>query len=78
MNDLYTLLQVRDELEKNYEFAKQFESAKHQWSGLLAARNTIHRMIQSAPAPASPLLAAALPRRLIIAMGPPPLVQSTR
>ena len=48
MNDLYTLLQVRDELEKNYEFAKKFESAKHQWSGLLAARNTIHRMIQSA------------------------------
>ena len=48
MNDLYTLLQVRDEIEKNYEFAKQFESAKHQWSGLLAARNTIHRMIQSA------------------------------
>ena len=48
MNDLYTLMQVRDELEKNYEFAKKFESAKHQWSGLLAARNTIHRMIQSA------------------------------
>jgi len=46
MNDLYTLLQVRDELEKNYEFAKKFESAKHQWSGLLAARNMIHRMIQ--------------------------------
>ena len=48
MNDLYTLLQVRDELEKNYEFAKQFESAKHQWSGLLAARNTLHRMIETA------------------------------
>ena len=46
MNDLYTLLQVRDELEKNYAFAKKFESAKHQWSGLLAARNMIHRMIQ--------------------------------
>jgi hypothetical protein len=46
MNDLYTLLQVRDELEKNYEFAKKFESARHQWSGLLAARNVIHRMIQ--------------------------------
>ena len=46
MNDLYTLLQVRDELEKNYEFAKKFESAKHQWSGLLVARNMIHRMIQ--------------------------------
>lgn len=46
MNDLYTLLQVRDELEKNYEFAKKFESAKHQWSGLLSARNLIHRMIQ--------------------------------
>ena len=48
MNDIYTLLQVRDELEKDYEFAKKFESAKHQWSGLLAARNTIHRMIQDA------------------------------
>ena len=46
MNDIYTLLQVRDELEKQYEFAKKFESAKHQWSGLLAARNLIHRMIQ--------------------------------
>lgn len=44
MNDLYTLLQVRDELEKTYEFAKS--NSKHQWSGLLAARNMIHRMIQ--------------------------------
>ena len=48
MNDVYTLLQVRDELEKHYEFAKKFESAKHQWSGLLAARNMIHRMLQEA------------------------------
>lgn len=46
MNDIYTLLQVRDELEKQYEWAKKFKSAKHQWSGLLAARNLIHRMLQ--------------------------------
>ena len=48
MNDLYTLLVVRDELEKDYQYAKTHSKARSQWSGLLAARNTIHRLIQEA------------------------------
>ena len=44
MNDLYTLLQVRDELEKAKKFAKS--NARHQWTGLQAASNAVHRLIQ--------------------------------
>ena len=46
MNDLYTLLQVRDELEKAKKFAKS--NARHQWTGLQAASNAVHHLIQSA------------------------------
>lgn len=46
MNDLYTLLQVRDELEKAKKFSKS--NARHQWTGLQAASNAVHRLIQSA------------------------------
>ena len=44
MNDLYTLLVVRDELQKQKEFAKQ--NARHQWSGLQAAMNIVQKAIQ--------------------------------
>ena len=44
MNDLYTLLVVRDELQKQKEFAKQ--NARHQWSGLQAAMNIVQNAIQ--------------------------------
>ena len=44
MNDLYTLLQVRDELEKAKQFAKS--NARHQWTGLQSASNVVHRLIQ--------------------------------
>ena len=46
MNDLYTLLQVRDELEKAKKFAKN--NARHQWTGLQAASNAVHRMLETA------------------------------
>jgi len=44
MNDLYTLLTVRDELDLAKKFAKQ--NARHQWTGLQAAMNTVQRLIQ--------------------------------
>ena len=44
MNDLMTLLVIRDELQKQKEFAKQ--NARHQWSGLQAAMNIVHNAIQ--------------------------------
>ena len=44
MNDLYTLLVVRDELQKQKEFAKQ--NARHQWTGLQAAMNIVQQAIQ--------------------------------
>ena len=44
MNDLYTLLTVRDELQKCKEFAKS--NARHQWTGLQAASNKVHELIQ--------------------------------
>ena len=44
MNDLYTLLTVRDELEKARKFAKA--NARHQWTGLQAAQNVVQRLIQ--------------------------------
>ena len=45
MNDLYTLLTVRDELEKAKKFAKS--NARHQWTGLQAAMNIIQNAIQA-------------------------------
>ena len=44
MNDLMTLLVIRDELQKQKEFAKQ--NARHQWSGLQAAMNIVQNAIQ--------------------------------
>ena len=44
MNDLMTLLVIRDELQKQKEFAKK--NARHQWSGLQAAMNIVHNAIQ--------------------------------
>lgn len=44
MNDLMTLLVIRDELHKQKEFAKK--NAPHQWSGLQAAMNIVHKAIQ--------------------------------
>ena len=44
MNDLMTLLVIRDELQKQKEFAKK--NASHQWSGLQAAMNIVHNAIQ--------------------------------
>jgi hypothetical protein len=44
MNDLMTLLTIRDELQKQKEFAKS--NARHQWSGLQAAMNIVQRAIQ--------------------------------
>ena len=44
MNDLMTLLVIRDELQKQKEFAKK--NAAHQWSGLQAAMNIVHNAIQ--------------------------------
>jgi len=44
MNDLYTLLTVRDELEHAKKFAKA--NARHQWTGLQAAMNIVQNAIQ--------------------------------
>ena len=44
MNDLMTLLVIRDELQKQKEFAKS--NARHQWSGLQAAMNIVQNAIQ--------------------------------
>jgi hypothetical protein len=44
MNDLYTLLTVRDELDLAKKFAKQ--NARHQWTGLQAAMNIVQNAIQ--------------------------------
>jgi hypothetical protein len=44
MHDLMTLLAIRDELQKQKEFAKS--NARHQWSGLQAAMNIVQRAIQ--------------------------------
>ena len=44
MNDLMTLLVIRDELQKQKEFAKQ--NARHQWTGLQAAMNIVQNAIQ--------------------------------
>lgn len=44
MTDLMTLCAVRDELEKQKEFAKS--NARHQWTGLQAAMNIVQNAIQ--------------------------------
>ena len=46
MNDLYTLLTLRDDVYAAYENAKKHDSMRHQWSGLLATLNIIQRKIQ--------------------------------
>ena len=46
MNDLYTLLSLRDDVHAAYENAKKHDSMRHQWSGLLATLNIIQRKIQ--------------------------------
>ena len=46
MNDLYTLLSLRDDVYAAYENAKKHDSMRHQWSGLLATLNIIQRKIQ--------------------------------
>ena len=48
MNDLYTLLQLRDDVHAAYENAKRHDSMRHQWSGLLATLNILQRKIQEA------------------------------
>ena len=45
MNDLMTLLVIRDELEEARKFAKA--NARHQWTGLQAAMNIVQNAIQS-------------------------------
>ncbi len=45
MNDLYTLLSLRDDVHAAYENAKKHNSMRHQWSGLLATLNILHRRI---------------------------------
>lgn len=46
MNDLYTLLSLRDDVQAAYENAKKHNSMRHQWSGLLATLNILHKKIQ--------------------------------
>ena len=46
MNDLYTLLSLRDDVYAAYENAKKHDSMRHQWSGLLATLNILHKKIQ--------------------------------
>ena len=48
MNDLYTLLSLRDDVYAAYENAKKHDSMRHQWSGLLATLNILHKKIQEA------------------------------
>lgn len=46
MNDLYTLLSLRDDVHAAYENAKKHDSMRPQRSGLLATLNILQRKIQ--------------------------------
>ena len=47
MNDIYTLLTIRDEIYEQYQIAKKRNNARHQWSGLLAALSLVEQKIQA-------------------------------
>ena len=46
MNDIMTLVSLRDELFAAYEQAKKRSGPNHQWSGLLAALNIVEANIE--------------------------------
>jgi hypothetical protein len=47
MNDIYTLLTIRDEIYEQYQIAKKRNNSRHQWSGLLAALSLVEQKIQA-------------------------------